>query len=63
MDQCLGKTDLSFSVLSVNLLGAVTATLPVAFGFHRCGKQEMEGELHLKQANSSTLTQTLDGTV
>ncbi|XP_068450898.1 double-stranded RNA-binding protein Staufen homolog 1 isoform X1 [Clinocottus analis] len=29
----------------------------------RCGKQEMEGDLHLKQANSSTLTQTLDGTV
>uniref|UniRef100_A0A674PKV3 Double-stranded RNA-binding protein Staufen homolog 1 n=1 Tax=Takifugu rubripes TaxID=31033 RepID=A0A674PKV3_TAKRU len=29
----------------------------------RCGKQELEGELHLKQANSSTLTQTLDGTV
>ncbi|XP_056294118.1 double-stranded RNA-binding protein Staufen homolog 1 isoform X3 [Pseudoliparis swirei] len=29
----------------------------------RCGKQEMEGELRLKQANSSTLAQTLDGTV
>ncbi|KAM9859721.1 double-stranded RNA-binding protein Staufen homolog 1 isoform 2-T2 [Aulostomus maculatus] len=28
-----------------------------------CGKQEIEGELHLKQANSSTLAQTLDGTV
>ncbi|KAM6981363.1 double-stranded RNA-binding protein Staufen homolog 1 [Aplochiton taeniatus] len=28
-----------------------------------CGKQEMEGDLHLKQANSSTLGQTLDGTV
>uniref|UniRef100_A0A3Q3A195 Double-stranded RNA-binding protein Staufen homolog 1 n=1 Tax=Kryptolebias marmoratus TaxID=37003 RepID=A0A3Q3A195_KRYMA len=26
-----------------------------------CGKQEMEGDLHLKQANSSTLAQTLDG--
>lgn len=59
MDQCLGKADLSFSVL----LGVVTETLPVGFGFHRCGKQEMEGELHLKQANSSTLTQPLDGTV
>ncbi|XP_031700809.1 double-stranded RNA-binding protein Staufen homolog 1 isoform X1 [Anarrhichthys ocellatus] len=29
----------------------------------RCGKQDMEGDLHLKQANSSTLAQTLDGTV
>ncbi|XP_028262551.1 double-stranded RNA-binding protein Staufen homolog 1 isoform X1 [Parambassis ranga] len=28
-----------------------------------CGKQEVEGDLHLKQANSSTLAQTLDGTV
>uniref|UniRef100_A0AAQ6IKQ3 DRBM domain-containing protein n=1 Tax=Anabas testudineus TaxID=64144 RepID=A0AAQ6IKQ3_ANATE len=28
-----------------------------------CGKQEIEGDLHLKQANSSTLAQTLDGTV
>lgn len=28
----------------------------------RCGKQEMEGDLHLKQANSSTLAQTLDST-
>ncbi|XP_014879274.1 double-stranded RNA-binding protein Staufen homolog 1-like [Poecilia latipinna] len=27
-----------------------------------CGKQEMKGDLHLKQANSSTLTQTLDST-
>ncbi|XP_014831636.1 PREDICTED: double-stranded RNA-binding protein Staufen homolog 1 isoform X2 [Poecilia mexicana] len=27
-----------------------------------CGKQEMEGDLHLKQANSSTLAQTLDST-
>uniref|UniRef100_A0A1A8SJC5 Double-stranded RNA-binding protein Staufen homolog 1 n=1 Tax=Nothobranchius rachovii TaxID=451742 RepID=A0A1A8SJC5_9TELE len=25
-----------------------------------CGKQELEGDLHLKQANSSTLAQTLD---
>lgn len=29
----------------------------------RCGKQEIEGDLHLKQTNSSTLAQTLDGTV
>ncbi|XP_060898958.1 double-stranded RNA-binding protein Staufen homolog 1 isoform X2 [Labrus mixtus] len=29
----------------------------------RCGKQEVEGDLHLKQANSSTLAQTVDGTV
>ncbi|XP_068598538.1 double-stranded RNA-binding protein Staufen homolog 1 [Brachionichthys hirsutus] len=29
----------------------------------RSVKQEMEGDLHLKQANSSTLTQTLDGTI
>ncbi|XP_049895248.1 double-stranded RNA-binding protein Staufen homolog 1 isoform X1 [Epinephelus moara] len=29
----------------------------------RCGKQEIEGDMHLKQANSSTLAQTLDGTV
>ncbi|KAK2862027.1 hypothetical protein Q5P01_001560 [Channa striata] len=28
-----------------------------------CGKQEMEGDLRIKQANSSTLAQTLDGTV
>uniref|UniRef100_A0A7N8Y4A8 Double-stranded RNA-binding protein Staufen homolog 1 n=1 Tax=Mastacembelus armatus TaxID=205130 RepID=A0A7N8Y4A8_9TELE len=28
-----------------------------------CGKQEIEGDLQLKQANSSTLPQTLDGTV
>ncbi|CAI5687412.1 unnamed protein product [Oreochromis niloticus] len=28
-----------------------------------CGKQEIEGDLHIKQANSSTLAQTLDGTV
>ncbi|XP_021177251.2 double-stranded RNA-binding protein Staufen homolog 1 isoform X3 [Fundulus heteroclitus] len=27
-----------------------------------CAKQEMEGDLHLKQANSSTLAQTLDST-
>ncbi|XP_061583264.1 double-stranded RNA-binding protein Staufen homolog 1 isoform X2 [Cololabis saira] len=27
-----------------------------------CGKQEMEGDSHHKQANSSTLQQTLDGT-
>ncbi|XP_037535271.1 double-stranded RNA-binding protein Staufen homolog 1 [Nematolebias whitei] len=26
-----------------------------------CGKQELEGDLHLKQTNSSTLAQTLDG--
>ncbi|XP_029006638.1 double-stranded RNA-binding protein Staufen homolog 1 isoform X1 [Betta splendens] len=28
-----------------------------------CGKQELDGDLHVKQANSSTLAQTLDGTV
>uniref|UniRef100_A0A665U6B9 Double-stranded RNA-binding protein Staufen homolog 1 n=1 Tax=Echeneis naucrates TaxID=173247 RepID=A0A665U6B9_ECHNA len=28
-----------------------------------CGKQEIEGDMHIKQANSSTLAQTLDGTV
>lgn len=41
----------------------LTAMLHMVYFFHRCGKQEMEGEMHLKQANSSTLTQTLDGAV
>lgn len=40
-----------------------TLTSHVPFSPRRCGKQEMDGDLHLKPANSSTLAQTLDGTV